>query len=145
MPFIVRWPGKVPAGRVDQRTVFTAVDLFPTLAGFAGATPARDMKLEGVDVAAVWRGEVGPPRGPLFWEYGRNDEFFKFGPDRSPNIAVRRDHWKLLVNADGSKPELYDLATDPKEAKNLIAAQPDLARELTKLALDWRGSLPKRN
>ena len=82
---------------------------------------------------------------PLFWEYGRNDDAFKFGPDRSPNVAVRRDDWKMLVNADGSRPELYNLATDPKESRNVIAERPDIARDLTKLALEWRQALPKKN
>jgi hypothetical protein len=59
-------------------------------------------------------------------------------------VAVRRDNWKLLVNADGSNAQLYDLATDMKEANNLAAAKPEVTRDLTKLALDWRKSLPKR-
>jgi hypothetical protein len=48
--------------------------------------------------------------------------------DRSPNVAVRDGKWKLLVNADGTGAELYDLAADPKEAKDL--------------AVGWRKSLP---
>jgi arylsulfatase A-like enzyme len=144
MPFIVRWPGRVPAGRVEDRSILSAVDLLPTLCSIAGASVPRDHPLDGRDVSAVWRGGAAPNRPPLYWEYGRNDEFFKFGPDRSPNVAVRRDNWKLLVNADGSRTELYDLTTDPKEGNNLAATKPELARELTKLALDWRRSLPKR-
>jgi len=144
MPFLVRWPGRVPAGRVDDRSILSAVDLFPTICALAGATVPSDARLDGIDVSAVWRGTPATKRGPMFWEYGRNDEWFKFGPDRSPNVAVRRDQWKLLVNADGSNAQLYDLAADLKEAKNLAGAQPEIARELTQLALDWRASLPKR-
>ncbi len=144
MPFIVRWPGQVPAGRVDDRSITSALDLMPTLVAIAGGTLPREHKIDGLDVSAVWRGTPLAKRAPLFWEYGRNDEFFKFGPDRSPNVAVRRDNWKLLVNADGSNAQLYDLATDLKEANNVAASKPEIARELTKLALDWRGSLPKK-
>jgi arylsulfatase A-like enzyme len=143
MPFIVRWPGKVPAGRVDEHSVLCAVDLFPTLAAIAGASVPRDAKLDGVDVSEVWRGQPAAKRGPLFWEYGRNGEAFKFGPDRSPNVAVRRDQWKFLINADGSEAQLYDLTSDAKEAKNVASQHPEIARELSKLALDWRASLPK--
>ena len=85
----------------------------------AGASIPREHPLDGIDVSAVWRGGAAPKRGPLFWEYGRNDEFFKFGPDRSPNLAVRREQWKLLVNADGSKAELYDLNADKAEKNDL--------------------------
>jgi arylsulfatase A-like enzyme len=56
---------------------------------------------------------------------------------------VRRDQWKLLVNADGSKPELYDLAADPGEKTNRVSEKPELASELKKLVLDWRATLPK--
>jgi arylsulfatase A-like enzyme len=144
MPFIVRWPGTVPAGRVDDASPISAVDLLPTLCRIAGAAVPKDHPLDGLDVSDAFRGKAQPKRGPLFWEYGRNDEFFKFGPDRSPNVAVRRDQWKLLVNADGSRVELYDLAADKKEAINLAEKHPAITRELTQLALDWRRSLPKR-
>jgi arylsulfatase A-like enzyme len=144
MPFIVRWPGRVPADRVEDRSIISAVDLLPTLCTLAGAPLPRGHTLDGIDVSAVWRGGTTPKRAPLYWEYGRNDEFFKFGPDRSPNIAVRRDNWKLLVNADGSRTELYDLTSDPKEANNLAMTNPALAGDLRQLALDWRATLPKR-
>jgi len=144
MPFIVRWPGTVPAGKVDERSVLMAQDVFPTLCAIAGAALPREHTLDGIDVSQAWRGQPAAKRGPVFWEYGRNDEFFRFGPDRSPNLAVRRDNWKLLVNADGSRTELYDLATDVREAKNLAAEKPDLAKELTKLVMDWRATWPKR-
>lgn len=144
MPFIVRWPGQVPAGRVDDRSITAAVDVFPTLCAIAGATLPRGKTFDGIDVSATWRGQPLAKRGPLYWEYGRNDEFFKFGPDRSPNLAVRRDQWKLLVNADGSKAELYDLSNDAAETKNLATQKPEIARELTQLVMDWRGTWPKK-
>ncbi len=144
MPFIVRWPGRVPAGRVDERSITSAVDMFPTFCAIAGAALPRGQALDGIDISAVWRGAVLPQRAPMFWEYGRNDQFFKFGPDKSPNLAVRRDSWKLLVNADGSRTELYNLATDAQEAKNLASEKPEIARELTKLVMDWRATWPKR-
>jgi arylsulfatase A-like enzyme len=144
MPFIVRWPGKVPAGKVDTRSVLMAQDVFPTLCAIAGAALPREHTLDGIDVSQAWRGRPLANRGAVFWEYGRNDEFFRFGPDRSPNLAVRQGNWKLLVNADGSRTELYDLATDVKESKNLAAEKPNLAKQLTKLVMDWRAAWPER-
>jgi arylsulfatase A-like enzyme len=80
----------------------------------------------------------------LFWEYGRNDRSFAFpkGDDRSPAVAVREEDWKLLVNADGTGAELYDLAADPNEARNLASTRPEIPRRLTELAVAWRKSLP---
>jgi arylsulfatase A-like enzyme len=145
MPFILRWPGSVPARRVDDDTVFTALDLFPTFCALTGATLPRDAQLEGIDVSAAWRGQqfVAPER-VLFWEYGRNDLFFKYPEkDRSPNLAVRRGSWKLLVSADGSGPELYDLSHDAPERNNLASSESELVRRLTALVQKWRGGWPK--
>lgn len=144
MPFIVRWPGKVPSGKVDGRSVLAAQDVFPTLCAIAGAALPREHTLDGIDVSQAWRGRPLTSRGPMFWEYGRNDEFFRFGPEKSPNLAVRRGNWKLLVNADGSRTELYDLAADVREARNLAADKPELAKELTGLVRDWRATWPTR-
>jgi arylsulfatase A-like enzyme len=122
----------------------SAIDLFPTICALTGAKVPSDAHLDGADDSAIWLGKPSTKRAPLFWEYGRNDQWFKFGPDRSPNVAVRRDNWKLLVNANGSDAQLYDLTDDMKEAKNLAAEKPAVAAELKKLALEWRASLPKK-
>ena len=144
MPFIVRWPGKVPAGKVNERAVLSAVDLFPTICAMSGATVPSGSKLDGIDVSTVLLGKDTVARGPLYWEYGRNDEFFKYPEDRSPSLAVRKDNWKLLMTPDRSKVELYDLSKDTKEAHNLAAEKPEMVRELEKLVMDWRGTWPKR-
>jgi arylsulfatase A-like enzyme len=81
----------------------------------------------------------------LFWEYGRNDESFRYpqGRDRSPNVAMRDGHWKLLVNVDGTHVELYDVVDDRGETKNLAREYPDRAKQMTSEALTWRAGLPK--
>jgi arylsulfatase A-like enzyme len=142
MPFIVRWPGHVPSGKVDDRSVLSAVDLFPTICALAGASVPNGAKLDGIDISPVLRGTPLEKRGPLFWEYGRNEKWFKFGPDQSPNLAVRRDQWKLLINSDGSNAQLYNLADDRKEAKNLATEKPEITRDLTRLVMDWRATWP---
>jgi arylsulfatase A-like enzyme len=141
-PFIVRWPGHVPAGRVDEQSVLNAVDLLPSFCALAGASAPPS--LDGEDGSAAWLGKAVARAKPLFWEYGRNNKSFKYpeGRDRSPNVAVRDGNWKLLVSADGTGTELYDLVADPKETTNLAAQQPEITRCLTEQALRWRRSLP---
>jgi arylsulfatase A-like enzyme len=146
MPLLVRWPGRVSAGRVDEQTIVGGVDLFPTLCAIAGAKPPQGVTLDGEDLSAALFGKSVARQKPLFWEYGRNDQFFNYPPaphDRSPNLAVREGKWKLLVNADGSKAELYDLSTDPKETTNQVKDHPEKAGQLRAAALKWRQSLPK--
>ena len=65
VPFIVRWPGRVPAGRVDDRAVLSAVDLLPTLCALGSATVPRGHTLDGIDVSAAWRG--ARPLIACFW------------------------------------------------------------------------------
>jgi arylsulfatase A-like enzyme len=146
LPFIARWPGHVAAGKVDETTVLSGADVFPTVCALTGAALPAGVTLDGEDRSAALLGRPLPGRAkPLFWEYGRNDKFFAYPPvkeDRSPNVAVRDGHWKLLVNADGTGAELYDLAADPKETKNRAADKPEVAARLKAAALAWRKSVP---
>lgn len=146
LPFIARWPGKVPAGRVDDTTLISAVDLFPTFCKLAGAALPAEVALDGEDRTQALGGQPQPERErPLFWEYGRNDKFFAYPKppgDRSPNLAVRAGRWKLLVNADGTDAQLYDLGADPNETKSVAEAQPEMASRLKDQVLEWRRSLP---
>ncbi|MBI5684731.1 MAG: sulfatase-like hydrolase/transferase [Verrucomicrobia bacterium] len=152
-PLIVRWPGVVPAGAVNTATIASAVDFFPTLCSLANVPPPDGASFDGEDLSAVFRGGKQPRSKPLFWEYGRKPALkgqkglrafpYPGEPDsKSPNVAVLDGRWKLLVNADGSRAELYDLVADPNETKNLAEAEADIARRLTERALAWRKSLP---
>jgi arylsulfatase A-like enzyme len=143
VPCIVWQPGAVPAGRVDQTSVFTAWDFFPTFCAQAGTTLPEGYNGMGEDFSRALRGEGVVRTKALFWEYGRNDTSFKFpaGANRSPTIAVREGRWKLLVNSDGSGLELYDLAEDPKETTNRATEKPGVAGRLSEAALAWRRSL----
>jgi arylsulfatase A-like enzyme len=142
MPMIARWPGRVPAGRVDDETVFAAVDVLPTVCALAGVKPPAG---DGEDLSAALLGKPIARKGALFWEYGRNPTAFAYptGRDKSPNVAVRDGRWKLLVNADGTGAELYDLTADPKESTPV--ENPEVTKRLADRALAWRRSMDKPN
>jgi arylsulfatase A-like enzyme len=145
MPFIVRWPGHTPADRVDDRTVLAATDLFPSLCAIAGVPLPPGISFDGEDLSGALTGSPTTRSRTLLWEYGRNTKAFAFpkGVDRSPNVALREGDWKLLVNADGSDLQLFNLRDDPKESANVAEQYPDIARRLQDKALAWRKSLPK--
>ncbi len=145
VPFIARWPDHIPAGIVNDETVFAGVDVLPSLAAIAGVRLPADYKPAGIDVSRRWMGKPAARSAPLFWEYGRNDTSFKYpaAADRSPRLAMRDGNWKLLVNHDGSQLELYDLAVDPRETKNLAAQQVAIAEKLRDQTLAWQRSLPR--
>ena len=152
-PLIARWPGVVPPGVVNETTVVSGVDFFPTLCGLADVPTPTDPAFDGEDLSAIFRGAKFPRTKPLLWEYGRKPQTegkggirtfpYPHEPDaKSPNVAIREGGWKFLINADGSGAELYDLGTDRDEAHNLTAEKPGLTERLTNAALTWRKSLP---
>ena len=96
MPFIVRWPGKVPAGRVDDTSVMAGVDLLPTLAKLSGVSIPATHALDGEDRSAVLLGQTSARTKPLFWEWR-----FAIAGDifhHSPMLAIRDGDWKRLLN-----------------------------------------------
>ena len=153
-PLIIRWPGTVPVA-VNKTSVVGAVDFFPTLCALAGVIAPKEVKFDGEDLSAVWKGGKRSRTTPLLWEYGRKPAVDGPGkirafpypnePDaKSPNVAIRHGDWKLLVNAGGNGTELYNLAADPNETNNLANTESEIAKGLKKAALDWRHSLPGR-
>lgn len=146
VPFIVRWPGHTTAGRVDEKTVMEMVDLFPTFCTIAHAPLPAGFSFDGEDMTAALDSQSRAHTKTIFWEYGRKSKYFNFpGPvyDRSPHLAVREGKWKLLVNADGSQVELYDLDADSNETNNVATANADFVKRMTDAALNWKKSLPR--
>ncbi|OYW13585.1 MAG: hypothetical protein B7Z55_16575 [Planctomycetales bacterium 12-60-4] len=146
LPLIVRWPRQVPAGRVDASSVIAAVDMFPTLCRIGGAALPKAYASDGIDVSPAFVGKPCIRTKPLFWEYGRNDQSFKYPGEssRSPNVAMLDGDWKLLINTDSSDGELYDLFADPNETTNVAAAHVERTAMMMASALEWRASLPRR-
>jgi arylsulfatase A-like enzyme len=144
MPFLAWWPGRAPANRVDQETMLSAVDLFPSLCRLAGAPLPAGVPFDGQDLSGAFLGAPARRNQPLYWEYGRNTNSFAFaqGRDRSPNVAVREGPWKLLIQADGSGAELYRLDQDASETVNVASEHADITTRLSQAALAWRRSLP---
>ncbi|MCP5112514.1 MAG: sulfatase-like hydrolase/transferase, partial [bacterium] len=106
VPFIVRWPGKTPAGAVDNSTVISGVDFLPTIASLANVELPSDLALDGEDLSATLLGKPLGKAKPLMWE----NRYPVYGHvlDKSPMLAIRDGKWKLLINPDMSRVELYD-------------------------------------
>ncbi|MBB5035704.1 sulfatase-like hydrolase/transferase [Prosthecobacter vanneervenii] len=150
-PLIIRWPGTVPAGAVNETTVFSSVDFLPTLCSLLWLRPP-DADLDGECMSPAWEGKTMLRGKPLFWEYGRKPgeagkvkggfPYPKEPGSKSPNVAVSDGRWKLLINADGTQSELYDIHKDPAETTNLAETEIVTAQLLKKAALAWRKALP---
>ncbi len=127
LPCIVRWPGKVPAGRVSD-AIFATVDFMPTFANLAGFEVPRDRRVDGIDQTNLLLGKR---------ETGRDHFYFH-------NAGVRQGKWKYLKaqaffhgyakEDDREKvEELYDLETDIRERSNVAAKHPQKVAELREL------------
>jgi arylsulfatase A-like enzyme len=109
---LANWPGKIKAQTVDG--IIHAVDLYPTLAGLAGASTAKCKPLDGMNVwDTIAEGKPSP----------RTEFFYSIEPFRA---GLRQGDWKLIWRTMlPSSVDLYNLAEDPYEENNLAAAHPD--------------------
>ena len=125
VPFLVRWPGKIPAG-ADSREVSAAIDLLPTLIEFCQATFIETLPLDGISLAELLRTGGKPRRWPnriLFTSSTPPGYDVKHA-----GVAVRTGRW-LAVREPGSSRaasaeerdgwELYDLLADPYQRYNV--------------------------
>jgi N-acetylgalactosamine-6-sulfatase len=139
---LVRWPGKVPAGRVDETSVVGAVDFLPTIAALAGVAVPDSVKPDGQDLSPLWLGGGPIPREkPLHWEWLFNVQGSEDGYV-PPALAIRDGDWKLFLGHRGGSPQLYHIPEDPGEHTDLAAKQPEVVKSLTGKALAWVKTLP---
>ncbi len=124
LPCIVRWPGKVPAGRTSD-AIFATIDFLPTLANLCGFEAPKDRRIDGIDQTKLLLGKT---------ETGREDFYFN-------KAGIRLGKWKYLkpdaffhgyaIEADRKKTdELYDLETDIGERNNLADKHPEIVAKL---------------
>ena len=140
VPGLIRWPGRVPAGRIDDTSIVAGVDLLPTVCRLAGVTVPSGHALDGEDQSDVFTAASRPRRTPLFWEWR-----FRIAGEpfhHSPQLAVRDGDWKLLLNPDRSRVELYDLRRDPGQVDNVASGNTEVVDKLSARALAWQRTLP---
>jgi N-acetylgalactosamine-6-sulfatase len=139
-PFIVRWPGVTPAGRVDNQSVMAGCDFLSTLCAVAGVNLPDGLQLDGEDMSDVLRGTPRSRTKPLMWEW-------RFGVanhvwNRSPILSIREGDNKLLMNPDRSRVELYDIPRDPTEQNNIAEKHSDVVERMAEKVLAWQKTLP---
>lgn len=117
VPFAMRWPGKIEAGRVSDEIVH-AMDLFPTLARFAGGKVPSDRPIDGIDMSRFFLGRDDASGRDGFVVYMGNDVF-----------GVKWRDWKLHFKEqtgwngmlrEYTMPRVYNLINDPREVDNVL-------------------------
>jgi arylsulfatase A-like enzyme len=142
VPFFIRWKGRLPEGKTDARPIIQ-LDVLPTVMVAAGVTPQRDWQLDGVNLLPFLSGAAsGTPHDALYWRLG-------------DNMAIRVGDWKLVKTHEGplggdpavlsdlSAAELFNLAEDISEARNLAPSRPEKVKELTDAWQRWNSQLAR--
>jgi arylsulfatase A-like enzyme len=137
-PFIIRWPGKIPAGRVSNEIVHV-VDMFPTLARLAGAEVPKDRPIDGVDQLDFLLGKQ---------ENSNREGFPAYVADRL--YAVKWRNWKMhliwQVNmydppVNLPVPKIVNLLTDLKEERDVGVKAGWVSVPIVKLLTEWEESI----
>ena len=148
-PFLVRWPGKVPAGTVCD-DILCVSDVLATLAGILKVPLTKDSAEDSFDASASWFGTGTPARD------------FVILQDAHATYSIRQGAWKLVERekAPGFTPrnkaaekkiaaarkrepmhdELFNLALDPSETKDVHAEHPEIVSRLRALLAKTRAS-----
>lgn len=132
VPLIVHWPGVTRPGSVCDVPVIS-VDFFPTLLEIAGAPAPRGHVVDGVSLTPLLKGAGRPARDALFWHF---PHYHPGGA--TPYGAIRLGGWRLIEFYEDHHVELYNLAEDLGETRNLAAARPEKARQMRGMLAAWR-------
>lgn len=134
VPFVIRWPGRLPAGKQYDLPVST-IDVTPTLTAYLGIDRGEEgFGYDGVDLMPYLTGKgKDRPHEIMYWR--RDDDY-----------AIRRGDWKLAFN-DGrptgpKRCELFNLADDMGEQHDLSRERPEIVGQLQRLFDAWDSKLP---
>lgn len=136
IPFLIRWPGKIPAGR-ESNDIMHLVDIFPTLADAAGIGLPKDRAIDGVDQLAFLTGR----------QQNSNRDFFPiYMGDQL--MAVKWKNWKLVFGPQGAKNgqavgRLYNLITDQREEQDIYSQNTWISPILESRMKEFSTSLTK--
>lgn len=137
VPFIARWPGKIPAGTTSSEMSMN-FDLFPTLLGLAGIPLPKDRIIDGKNILALLtKGDATPHRELYFY-------------DTRNLVGVRQEHWKYYrryISDNGAfwplkqGPFLFDIEMDPNESFSLVESQPKQATEMAEMLEEFERNM----
>jgi arylsulfatase A-like enzyme len=132
VPWAVSWPGVIKAGSVINTPVIT-MDILPTVFDAAGESVAPEWELDGNSLMPLLGASENQfPKRTLYWRRSGVK-----GP-----IALRDENWKLLArNTPDQKPELYNLATDIGESRNVASQYPKVLKRLQSKMDTWESQL----
>ncbi len=134
-PLIVRWPQVVQDGTIEDTPV-TSVDFYPTLLDIAAAADSAGHTTDGKSLMPLLRRTGTLERDTLYWHYPHYSN-----AGSTPTGAIRRGGWKLVEFFEDSHVELYNLADDPAESKDLSGVEQERTASMQQALAAWRESV----
>jgi hypothetical protein len=140
VPFFVRWPGHLSAGRTVDR-IAAHIDVAPTLLELCGTEKPRHVQLDGLSLVPLLDGEKTDwPDRTLYFQWHRGD-----APEMYRACAAISQHWKIVQPAGAEKAlllsqpafELYDLSMDPLEMNNVAGDHPEIVARMRRGYESW--------
>jgi arylsulfatase A-like enzyme len=131
VPAIVRWPGRIAAGRTTDQAAMS-MDWMPTFLKLAGASASPDFPLDGMDLSGCLLGQQPAQPRKLFWRYRHNAQ-----------RALRDGNMKWLEIAGNQF--LFDLSKDPMERANLSTVQPTVLSRMAAEFANWNANMLPEN
>ena len=144
---LVVWgPGLLnKTGYVNDQSVFSAIDLVPTLLEMSELPVPQGVSFDGEALSDVLIGKTDESRiAPLYFRRPPDRDSF-YGDNDLPDLGMRQGKWKLLCEFDGSDSELYDLENDLSESKNLAEQNTDILKKMKNKLMAWNQSMPADN
>jgi arylsulfatase A-like enzyme len=128
VPFMIQWKGRLPAKKVFSAPV-ASLDIVPTVLAAVGKPARPDDKFDGTNLLPYLTGEKpGRPHDVLYWRFHTKQ-------------AIRSGDWKLVKEQRQTRWELYNLADDIGESKDLAGRMPEKVKELDKAWQEWNAQL----
>ena len=131
-PMIIRWPGTTKPGSTCGDPVIST-DFYPTMLEMAGLKLRRKQHCDGVSMVPLLKGGKSLGRKAIYWHYPHDH-----GSGSVPSAAVRCGDWKLIEWYRDKRIELFNLAADIGETKDLVESNPAKAAELHAMLKAWR-------
>ncbi len=129
VPFVARWPGKIPAGHTRD-DFLSAMDLFPTFLAAAGAQTPQGVVMDGYNILPALEGRGESPRREMYWH--RLSEDAK---------AARIGYWKWVESPSGGG--VFDLSVDTGEKNDLSVVRPEMKARLRDGWTRWKEEMDK--
>ena len=139
VPLLLRWPDRIPAGRVLTQPV-ELVDLAPTILDLIGVESSK--AFQGRSLAASLRGDepLDPDRPIYLYRRHFDAEYADGTYVKGRQFGIRWGRWKYIDASDQGRTELFDLASDPQERTDRSRSDADQAARLAEKLTEWRRS-----